>query len=226
MNSDEISGPIDGEDRTSREERSITLPWGGDPETAEMLSLFRGLAMHDPRLMALGGYADDPNAPFEVRVTWAFDDNGAVPVEVALRSRTVNPVTGQDWRSVRVAEAIDWSRTALGWTGTEAAKRLRERERHTAAEQAESAVAGLVRKRRAGRPPSFPHEHFEEVASVYLAAKASGSRTAVQEVAAYMEHHHPGDDRYTNATKGGDTRTKGWINRARQLGLIPTREQG
>ena len=198
-------------------EERVTVPWGG--ETADALAAYRDAAMDDPRWTALAPLAVDPSAPFEVTVTWQEINDKPTPVAVEMRSRSGQPVTGEVWRSVRVAHCVKWSRHYLGWVARLAAKSLRDQGRDAArVEQVGKAFRRPPGK--AGRPPSFGQEHFAEVARVYQAAVASGSRRPVRDVAVHMERTNPEDDRYTGATRSGNTAAKGWVARARALGLI------
>ena len=200
-----------------REETPPPIPWGG--EAADALAAHRTTAMHhETRLTALAQLADDPSAPWEVRITWRINKT-ATPVAVELRSRTGHPVTGEVWRSVRVAECVDRSRHLLGWVAERKAKFLADRGRD-AAPVKQTGAAIHQRPAKAGRPPRFGPDHYPEVARVYAAAVAAGSRTPVRDVAEHMERTHPGDDRYVGATRRGDTRAKGWVNRAKALELI------
>jgi hypothetical protein len=199
----------------------VTVPWGG--ETADALAAYRDAAINDPTQTALAPLADDPSAPFEVTVTWQEINDKPTPVAVELRSRSGQPVTGDVWRSVRVAHCVKWSRHYLGWVAKLAAKSLRDQGRDAArVEQVGKAFRRPPGK--AGRPPSFGPEHFAEVARVYQAAVASGSRRPVRDVAVHMERNHPGDSRYKRITGSGNTAAKGWVARARALGLIPGEE--
>lgn len=201
------------------EEQDITISYGGD-DTGDFGALEydidrlnvegrNGEELQD-NLKAFFSVWEDRTAPWEVTVTWHIEDGRAVPVGLALKSRTGQRVTPEAWRSVRVTEVIDESRRRLQWQQEWVGKRL---EREGSTDAAATAQAGAQALGRRGR---FGDAHYRRVADLYNSERASGSTRPMKAIKAQLA-----EEMKTPALKqSGDYRVKGWITEARKRGLI------
>jgi hypothetical protein len=152
---------------------------------------------------------DDPVAPWQVTVEWAFTGGRAVPVAVELRSMTEQPVTAEAWRTVTVREVVDWTRFRLREAG-----RMMARGGRTGV--AGKAAALEEPPRRPVRGPSYPDAHYQRVADLYAEALVNGSTSERRYIAEALES--TGLPEYRRLTQ--DNRVKGWLRECRHRGLI------
>jgi hypothetical protein len=180
-------------------------------------------------------FAVDESAPWLLRIAWTYVDGKAEPTEVEIRGRDGQAVTPVVWRSVPLGKLVEESRFLLVGMA-ELAEHLFESRGHVEAAKAAGRASDAALGTRRGRPADYGPSHYERVAEAYVAAIAKGSRTPVKYVAEALTMDPAFIAEFTSAMKPkdraafledprltakGDHRVKGWINRAKKMGLIP-----
>lgn len=155
----------------------------------------------------------DESAPWLLRITWRLEGGKADPVRVDLRGRQGQPVTPEVWRSIPLGSVLEESRILLAGLSHIEADYLDAHGFESAAEKVRKNGEALTPRR--GRKATYSTDHFGRVARVYMEAVQLGSRTPVKAVIAAFLPEFNGLD------LPSDQRAKGWINRAKKMGLIP-----
>ncbi|MHA7283511.1 hypothetical protein [Arthrobacter sp. TMS2-4] len=204
----------------------VTVSYGGTGEVAPLPAAAAALPhLRDWLRASTPCVFVDLSAPWLVQTTWEWKPGEQPqPVRIDLRGRDGQPIPVAMFRKIPVGEVLEDSRERLVQMLESVAYFW---ESHGAVKQA-ARVRNVENSRsRRGRKPVLLTQYpqlLEDVAKYYQRERVKGTPKIIQAVQEDLRR----DPTYTALIEdfGGtkDHRLRGWINRAKNIGLIPPAE--